>query len=92
MLCGAVPSLASFSRNPHGGGIDMSRQVDSSPPMAKKPRPSPAQEGRRIIGFSLSSELASKVKAEAGQRQISLKKLFEEMWSLYEKHGGKKQS
>ena len=45
---------------------------------------------RRIVGFSLSPELASKVKAEAGRRQISLKRLFEELWSLYEKHGGKK--
>jgi hypothetical protein len=48
--------------------------------------------GRRIIGFSLSQELARKVKVEAARRQISLKKLFEEMWTLYEKHGGKKRT
>jgi hypothetical protein len=45
---------------------------------------------RKIVGFSLSPDMASKVKAEAGRRQISLKRLFEEMWALYEKHGGKK--
>jgi hypothetical protein len=49
-----------------------------------------APRARKIIGISLSPEMASKVKAEAGRRQISLKRLFEEMWALYEKHGGKK--
>lgn len=39
---------------------------------------------RRIVGFSLPPELAAKVKAEAGRRNISLKKLFEELWGLYE--------
>jgi hypothetical protein len=45
------------------------------------------ERGRKIIGFSLSPELARKVKMEAGSRQLSLKKLFEEMWALYQKHG-----
>lgn len=45
---------------------------------------------RRIVGFSLAPELASKVKAEAGRRQIPLKALFEEMWSLYQKQPQKK--
>jgi hypothetical protein len=40
---------------------------------------------RRIIGFSLSPELAREVKAEAGRRGISLRKLFEELWQGYEK-------
>ncbi len=40
---------------------------------------------RRIVGFSLSPELAAKVKAEAGRRDMSLKVLFEELWALYEK-------
>jgi hypothetical protein len=53
-------------------------------PIPKGPR------DRKIIGISLSPALASKVKAEAGRRQIRLKLLFEEMWVLYEKHGGKK--
>ena len=47
--------------------------------IGKAPRP------RKIVGISLSPELASKVKAEAGRRQVSLKRLFEEMWALYEK-------
>lgn len=46
----------------------------------------PKQKQRRIVGFSLSPELASKIKAEAGRRQIRLKSLLEEMWALYEKH------
>jgi hypothetical protein len=46
----------------------------------------PKTKQRRIVGFSLPPELASKVKAEAGRRQIRLKVLFEEMWALYEKH------
>lgn len=52
--------------------------------MEKKPK-SKRDESRRIIGFSLSPELASRVKAEAGRRQISLKELFEELWAAYEK-------
>jgi hypothetical protein len=39
--------------------------------------------GRRIIGISLSPEMACEVKAEAGRRGISLRKLFEELWELY---------
>ena len=45
----------------------------------------PQRKSRSIIGISLSPALASKVKAEAGRRQIRLKQLFEEMWVLYEK-------
>lgn len=44
-----------------------------------------SKKPRQIVGISLSPELASKVKAEAGRRNIALKKLFEEMWELYEK-------
>jgi hypothetical protein len=47
------------------------------------------QSTRRIVGFSLSLELASKIKAEAGRRQIRLKSLLEEMWLLYERHPAK---
>jgi hypothetical protein len=43
-----------------------------------------AQE-RQIVGFSLPPALASEVKAEAGRRSISLRKLFEELWALYQK-------
>jgi hypothetical protein len=52
----------------------MKRTVD-----AQKAKP------RRIVGFSLSPELARKIKAEAGRRQIRLIGLLEEMWVLYEK-------
>ncbi len=41
---------------------------------------------RRIVGFSLSLKMASDVKAEAGRRGISLRKLFEELWALYQLH------
>jgi hypothetical protein len=48
-------------------------------------------DDRQIVGFSLPPELASKVKAEAGRRNIRLKDLFIELWELYEKYGeGKK--
>ncbi len=40
---------------------------------------------RRIIGFSLSPQLAAKVKAEATRRDVKLNQLFEELWELYEK-------
>jgi hypothetical protein len=38
---------------------------------------------RKIIGFSMSPALAVEVKKEAAARGISLRKLFEEMWTLY---------
>lgn len=40
---------------------------------------------RQIVGFSLSPELARKVKEESARKGISLRKLFEEMWDHYEK-------
>jgi len=49
-------------------------------------------KSRSIIGISLSPALASKVKAEAGRRQIRLKQLFEEMWALYEQFARKDKS
>jgi hypothetical protein len=61
--------------------------------MARHPQSGPSKaKPRSIIGFSLSPALASKVKAEAGRRQIKLKKLFEEMWALYEKRAPKDNS
>jgi hypothetical protein len=38
---------------------------------------------RKIVGFSMSPALAVEVKKEAAARGISLRKLFEEMWTLY---------
>jgi hypothetical protein len=52
----------------------------------------PRAKQRNIVGFSLAPDLASKVKAEAGRRQIRLNKLFEEMWRLYEQHRPKEKS
>ncbi|TPK79038.1 hypothetical protein FJ936_30120 [Mesorhizobium sp. B2-4-13] len=49
--------------------------------MAKSPEQ--RSHVRRIVGFSLSPKMAGDVKAEAGRRGISLKKLFEEIWQLY---------
>ena len=40
---------------------------------------------RKIVGFSMSPELAAEVKQEAAKRGVSLRKLFEEMWELYNK-------
>lgn len=42
------------------------------------------QTPRKIIGFSMSPAMAAKVKSEAARRGMSLRKLFEEMWSLYQ--------
>jgi hypothetical protein len=54
--------------------------------MARQIGPIPEDpKSRKIIGISLSPALASKVKAEAGRRQIRLNQLFEEMWVLYER-------
>jgi hypothetical protein len=47
---------------------------------------------RRIIGFSLSPDMARAVKTEAAKRGLSLRKLFEEMWALYEKSKPKARS
>lgn len=41
------------------------------------------QDNRQIVGISLSPEMARDVKAEAGRRGMSLRKLFEEMWAGY---------
>lgn len=60
------------------------RQVDIMPHMSKKtaaPRPYP--KTRQIVGFSLPLALASEVKIEAAKRNLSLRKLFGEMWTIY---------
>lgn len=52
--------------------------------MAKERRTSSRSGGRQIVGFSLAPDLAAKVKVEAARRQLTLRKLFEEMWTLYQ--------
>ncbi|MDE8347389.1 MAG: hypothetical protein POH28_14640 [Acidocella sp.] len=38
---------------------------------------------RQIVGISLSPDMAADVKIEAARRKMSLRKLFEEMWTDY---------
>jgi hypothetical protein len=52
--------------------------------MNKSPNPNP-RSGRQIVGFSLPTDLAQEVKAEAARRNMSLRNLFQEMWALYQK-------
>lgn len=47
------------------------------PPIRQTPQP------RQIVGFSLPPGLAAEVKVEAARRNISLRKLFTELWALY---------
>lgn len=58
--------------------------------MPAKRKPATMPKERRILGFSLAPDLAADVKAEAGRRGISLRKLFEELWELYKKQPPKK--
>jgi len=41
------------------------------------------QKNRKIVGFSLSPDVAKAVKQEAARRNLSLKALFMEMWEAY---------
>lgn len=52
----------------------MSKKSDST---VREKRP------RQIIGFSLPPDLAGEVKMEAARRNLSLRKLFVEMWAHY---------
>jgi hypothetical protein len=55
--------------------------------MVKKPAPAtPRADGRQIVGFSLPPTVAAEVKMEAARRNVSLKTLFAEMWTLYKKN------
>jgi hypothetical protein len=48
----------------------------------KKNRRSGDTTPRQILGFSLTHELARRVKSEAERRDITLRQLFEELWDL----------
>lgn len=52
----------------------MSKKADSS---RRELRP------RQIIGISLPPDIAADVKMEAARRNVSLRQLFQEMWTLY---------
>lgn len=66
------------------GSLTACRLVDIIIAMRKKTA-SPRQEPqkRRIVGFSLPPDLAAEVKVEAAKRNLSLRKLFSEIWTLY---------
>ncbi len=52
--------------------------------MVKKPAEAkPRADGRQIVGFSLTPAVAAEVKMEAARRNVSLRNLFAEMWTLY---------
>jgi len=54
--------------------------------MPKRPSQKPGAHGKRqIVGVSLDPATAKAFKAEAIHRGLSLRKLFEEMWELYQK-------
>ena len=44
------------------------------------------QTPRKIVGISMSPSMAVEVKEEAAKREMSLRKLFEEMWALYKEN------
>jgi len=52
-------------------------------------QPNPTRSNRQTLGISLPPETARAVKAEAAKRGISLRKLFQEMWSSYEEDRSK---
>lgn len=68
--------------------IDFRVDMSTNGAMSKEARPTP----RQIVGISLPPETASRFKAEAGRRNISLKHLFEEMWKLYEEQPAEKKA
>lgn len=53
--------------------------------MPKKDHSAPRKvsRNRQIVGFSLPLELAVEVKSEAARRNIRLRALFAELWTLY---------
>lgn len=40
-------------------------------------------KNRQIVGVSLDPRMAKEFKAEAKRRGVSMRRLFEEMWSAY---------
>jgi len=65
------------------GMIDLYVDLSTACAMEKQLSRQNKKADRRIIGFSLSPEMATNVKKEATLRGISLRKLFEELWSNY---------
>jgi hypothetical protein len=55
--------------------------------MAKRPAPkaNDTHRNRQIVGVSLDPAMARAFKAEAVERGLSVRKLFEEMWALHKR-------
>jgi hypothetical protein len=54
--------------------------------MPKRTEKKPDTHGnRQIVGVSLDPAMARSFKSEAAERGLSLRKLFEEMWTLYKR-------
>lgn len=51
--------------------------------MENKPSRQNSVSERKILGVSLSPEMALQVKSEAARRGVTVRKLFEEMWAQY---------
>lgn len=68
---------------------EMWTQYETRPPKAKSTQKrEPRGEGkqdRQILGVGLAPATARAVKTEAARRGTTLRKVFEEMWSQYEK-------
>lgn len=71
----------------------MSRLIDN---LSTHGAPSGGNDGRtnlprdrQIVGISLSPDTANAFKAEAKRRGLSVRKLFEEMWTAYSPPPGK---
>lgn len=54
--------------------------------MKSKTAPKIKNQKRQIVGISLPPQTAEAFKQEASRRNLSLKDLFQEMWSLYQEH------
>lgn len=51
--------------------------------MTNAPKKDTHTKARQIVGFSLDPEIARAVKERAAKEGLSLRKLFEQMWSSY---------
>lgn len=45
--------------------------------------PDTHKKPRQIVGISMSPDLAVEVKREAAERGITVRNLFEDMWTIY---------
>jgi hypothetical protein len=75
-----------FRRHVDDDIIPVCESTAGSHSMAKRPpEKSGTYRNRQIVGVSLDPAIAKAFKAEAVQRGLSVRKLFEEMWALYNK-------